>query len=991
MAFGLQRSARARSHGVVARVKRLKTICAAVTIGAAMTGCGGGSTPSTDPSSAGSQDGGGRLSAQSIPVSTAAVTGIGWIATPPEFAEPTSYTRSSNTGRTFYVDQSAGSDSNNGTTEQTPWKTLSRVGQEVFANGDAILLRCGRVWRESLSLSGNNRPDYKNLLIGAYGDDCTNDNRPVIRASKWVTDQGWVAAEPGSAVNKLSVTGPVMRLFQHGQPLMQARYPNPQSNGNRFASADVTGNLTGSETDAEKAAKKKLGFKVRATELSQLQGKVLAGATVYVRTLPYIVETAKVDSFNPTTGEVTLQQALRFPVEKSAGYIFEGKLWMVDSDGEWFHDSGTNHLYLQGNNTGLEATQREQGLHAYMVAGLKIERVRLEQQESDALTADQVTNLVINDVESVHSYGHGIVALSSPGASITQSRVDGAGKYGIVAINSADATITHNYVTRNGLFRVGAPQGDAASRSIGIRTQNSAGAHVEHNYIYNSSSNGIQFDNLAGVVVAYNTVLQPCQLLTDCGGIYTFGGENFSAASAIRGNVHHNIVAGLKSNLDGSHVYGTNNSVAGKNQAVAIYLDDHSSWVAVTDNHLVGTEVGVYINHGGNNLIQSNTVRAATYTSLLATFLPDKVESDQMQGNEVLDNTFLSLRRVDTGRFSDASITNINGELTYAQVWIHQDDPRAFFANNGGGPRNRSERNHTYTLSKIESPSVWRRVDSGKLEQVSGTVWGLKGLNTQWETLGLSQWIELTQPAANAKDKESNPVAFKAFRFTPSSSLISNGDFIDGQGGWVSNGGGFVYTSGAACGGAATCARVQAVALSNILASSTFSVTDQNLYRARYTVAAGAAGGGHNAQIRQNGNPSWSTVALSVPTSTWAANEVRRIEHFFKATTTASDVVLSLRPTDNVSVTGEMFFSQASLSPVTVEAQALPTLGSLGVTVVNASDTSKSFGCVPLGFSSADCTNGRVVDELGQLMPFPFQVPARSVKQLYVRLVDWAE
>lgn len=999
MAFYSPKSGcRRRALHVITCVRPFAAMCSAITLSASLFGCGGGNQPDASTTTNGDVNRE-RLTAQSIAVSTANVTGPSWTVVPPAFTEPNTYTRSSNTGRTFYVDVVDGNNSYPGTSEQQPWKTLSRVAQESFANGDAILLRCGRVWRESLTLTGVNRPNVKNILIGAYGNNCTSNQRPVIRASKWINDQGWVPTEVGSAVRKLSVSGTVKRLFRNGLPLMQARYPNPQVNGNRFALADVTGTLTGSENETELNAKKKTGFKVRATELSQLQNKDLVGATVYVRTLPYVVETAKVQSFNGTSGEVTLDHALTFTIEKSAGYIFEGKQWMVDSDGEWAHDGNDpGLLYFQPvagdpkGLEGLEASYQDYGLKVYLIDGLKIERVRFEQQEVAGIDAGEITNLVINDVESVYSFGHGVFAAQSPGVSITNTRVDGAGQYGIGAWESSGAIITDNYVTRSGLFRVGAPVGDNVSRSVGIRVKGGPNARIENNYVHNSASTGIFFENMPGVVVAHNTVLLPCQLLTDCGGIYTYGGTAFVPATATRGSVHHNIVAGLTSNLDGGFVYGLNNLVAGKNQAVGIYLDDHSSWVAITDNQIIGAEVGIYIHNGANNLIQSNTVRASTYASLLGVFDAKQPETDQMQGNDVRDNTFFSHRRVNTARFADAAITDINGDLTYAQLWMHRDDPSAFFASTGSGPRNRSENNHTYTLSKVETPSVWRSVSSGKLEQASGAIWGLKGLTTPYQTLGLSQWTAMTQPPVNAQDTESSPVAFKAFKFTGQASLISNGAFINGQGGWVSNGGEFEYWSGVMCGGPATCGRTKPTEAWNILASNAFSVTAQNLYRAQFTVAAGQTGGAHNAQIRLNASP-WSSVALSVPTSTWSANEVRRIEHFFRATTTASNIVLSLRPSDgsNMSNPGNMFFGQASLSSAAVETQALPPLSTLGMTLVNSSSASKSFGCVPLGFSSADCTNGRVVDELNQPVPFPLDVPAGGGKQLYVRLVEWVQ
>ena len=49
----------------------------------------------------------------------------------------------------YYVDATNGSDSNNGTSESTPWKTLSKINNMAsnFAPGDEIKLKCGETWK----------------------------------------------------------------------------------------------------------------------------------------------------------------------------------------------------------------------------------------------------------------------------------------------------------------------------------------------------------------------------------------------------------------------------------------------------------------------------------------------------------------------------------------------------------------------------------------------------------------------------------------------------------------------------------------------------------------------------------------------------------------------------------------------------------------------------------------------------------------------------
>lgn len=983
----------------------LISIAGAVVLSAVMAGCGGGD--GAQSSLPGTSKDGGRANAQTIWVPNGLIKNntAGWAAMPPAFATPGTYTPSGFTGTAYYVDPDGGNNTKDGKSPANAWHDLSQASAKIYEDGDAILLKCGGVWREKLQLNGTGRPNYKNLLVGAYqapnGPACADNSRPVIRGTRYVSSAGWTPVASGSAVLKLNVTGPVGHLFKDIQPLMKARYPNPQGDNNRFVFADVTGALTAGDTNEQKITKKKAGFRVRATELAFLQGKDVEGATVYIRTVPYMLETATVQSFNTTTGEITLTQPLRFTAENNVGYILEGKSWMVDTEGEWWYSGGASgELRYQpagGSTAGLEAAYIDTGLQVYNVPGLRVERIRFELQEGNGLDANTVTNLVVNDVESVHAWNYGLYAQASPGAVFTNNRVDGAGYFGIVGNASDGVSIAGNFVTRSGMSRIGGVPGTKAQGGGGIRLQISPNGHIENNYVYQVANGGISFDNKDGVVVANNTVIQPCVLLTDCGGIYTSDGDAVVAGTAIRSVVHHNIVAGVQSNLNGTHLYGINgNAVAGKDQGIGIYLDDHSSWVKAHDNTVSGVEVGFFIHNGANNVIESNTVRAATHASVVVSFDEAPSVADPVRNNLIKGNTFFSHRRVDATKFANNTVSeSIDGEHAYAQLWAHRDGATAFFIDNASGARNRSENNQTYTLSKVESPTVWRKVGT-RLEQASGAAWALN-TGGQVSTLGLSEWRALNQSTALTQDTESSPVSFKPFTYTPGGSLIGNGTFESNGGNWVANGVEFEYTSGAVCGGEAKCGRVKGSAVGYTLVSSPFSLTAPGVYLASYTMAAGPDGGGQDALVRLNASP-YTLQGSYVPGSTWASNEVRRIEYFFQASFTAGNAVLALRPNNSQDTSGpggtngtlnkNVYFGRAAVQSVS-NVQALPAFGTLGVNVINATTAQQTFGCTTVGIQSTNCA--LVVDEANLPVSFPFTVPARSAKQLYVRHADWAQ
>jgi len=81
----------------------------------------------------------------------------------------------------YYVDSSAGSDSQNGLTAATPWSTLARAAQAPLSPGDYLLLKRGSTWREALTLNASGAPDLP-ITVGAYGAGSVD---PAIDGSNW--------------------------------------------------------------------------------------------------------------------------------------------------------------------------------------------------------------------------------------------------------------------------------------------------------------------------------------------------------------------------------------------------------------------------------------------------------------------------------------------------------------------------------------------------------------------------------------------------------------------------------------------------------------------------------------------------------------------------------------------------------------------------------------------------------------------------------------
>jgi len=79
---------------------------------------------------------------------------------------------------TYYVDVTNGSDSNNGTSEDNTWKTISKVNSSSFNPGDSVLFKRGEEWWETLIVPSSGTSGNP-ITFGAYG---TGD-KPKIYSS----------------------------------------------------------------------------------------------------------------------------------------------------------------------------------------------------------------------------------------------------------------------------------------------------------------------------------------------------------------------------------------------------------------------------------------------------------------------------------------------------------------------------------------------------------------------------------------------------------------------------------------------------------------------------------------------------------------------------------------------------------------------------------------------------------------------------------------
>lgn len=98
-------------------------------------------------------------------------------------------------GKTYYVDATLGIDTNNGTSQSSAWKTLSKLNTSSFVAGDQILFKRGGVWNGNLTIKSSGTQSAP-ITFSSYG----TGNKPEIRnqgqySRSIVVEGDWIVVE----------------------------------------------------------------------------------------------------------------------------------------------------------------------------------------------------------------------------------------------------------------------------------------------------------------------------------------------------------------------------------------------------------------------------------------------------------------------------------------------------------------------------------------------------------------------------------------------------------------------------------------------------------------------------------------------------------------------------------------------------------------------------------------------------------------------------
>ncbi len=560
-------------------------------------------------------------------------------------------------------------------------------------------------------------------------------------------------------------------------------------------------------------------------------GLDVTGAGIHIRTTSWSIEDRTADTFDYDNSKLTWinENHTWQPIEdkddtfcainKDEGYYLDNKLWMLDNAGEWFYDEIESKLYVwlpdnpdplysyDPSDHVMEASTYENGVFVSERINVVLDNLRIDHAALDGINFSESSGFLVSNVDIYNSGRNGIGVDNSPSGTIEDCVVNSSVNQGIDVDASNSVSIIRNLVENSGT--VGSPKSSLAAIQM-----NSSYTSITGNTVRNSGYIGIRFKR--ATLVQNNVVEQSCLVLNDCGGIYTWNGNNPGTpqVSSIIGN----IVIDTIGNTDGTP------PSAGQ-WTKGIYLDDYSNSIHVVNNTVVNAIYsGINLHNASNITVENNTLYGNPGHQITLT---EDAYSGVMQNNSISGNTLFPI--------NDTESVRLRG--TYDNIYLSD------FSLN--------------TYSALYSDQL---IQERFKPDPSG------GYDVTLYTLG--DWLQ--------KGMDTGAALFYPFSIIPfhiasldSINLITNSTFdtsISPWGGWSSNGDA-TWTFKPECSVFGGCLKFSSGPTSNDnhLSSNNFDVVTGSNYMVEFNASSGLPGEGVTVtfMVRKAAPPYWESVGLN--------------------------------------------------------------------------------------------------------------------------------
>ncbi|MGC9394789.1 MAG: hypothetical protein ACP5J4_08035 [Anaerolineae bacterium] len=541
-------------------------------------------------------------------------------------------------GQTYYVSSSTGDDDNDGLSEGAPFATMTKVNSLDLQPGDSVLFKCGDVWRADPLIITRSGTAEASITFGTYPADCVD--KPVLSGAQPIA--GWTSSGANVYVANLSMAANagkfaygVNQLFRGDARLPMGRWPNLDEGDAGYATIDAQPGAA----------------QFRDGALPAVDWR---GAVAHIRGMRWYILNREVTGVSGTTLTLGANLDCWGGDCTGWGYFLNNHRATLDREGEWTYDAVTQQVYLyttggapaDGDIEGAVVLRDDARAWGGIVLGedlgdeiahIFIENwdirrwfrhgvttpTNLRNYENSAITVrdcfiGDVDGIGINLAAWVYDPWDGRPAGWRGGYNITLERnvIDVANRRGIDTY-ARNSVIRENVIRNVGLianlgaagmgcdFDAGGGQCTEDGDGIRIKVDEAADSGnnntVTRNRLERIAYNGMDVFGHTNVC-EQNVIREACYAKGDCGGVRTFGRDNFSATPVYQLEFRSNIVVDTPGNTDGCHE--TYKSLFG----FGLYIDNYSRDVLIDGNTVISSTAAGILYQRSTGMIQNNVL-----------------------------------------------------------------------------------------------------------------------------------------------------------------------------------------------------------------------------------------------------------------------------------------------------------------------------------------------------------------------------------------------
>lgn len=499
----------------------------------------------------------------------------------------------------YYI-SSNGDDLNDGLTEVTPWKSISKLNSmmSTVTPGSQILFRKGDVFYGMIMCTKSGTVGNE-IVFGSYGSGAL----PVIKGTKFIT--GWTVYSGN--IYSADFTDTISHLYANSKLMKIARFPN--SGFLKIDNASSTNNFY----DAE---------------LNQSAG-YWNQANCRVRTANWCYESRTVSNFSG--GYITLSSNTVYTMYSKSGYFFDNKLALLDTANEWYCDKAAGKIYFfapggaDPNQIQVEAVSTRFGfLQSNSSSNVIIQDLKFEAFRENCLELYIANNMNVRRciIKSSGKYG---LRINGSNNVIENNTFEDNINTAITGVFT-NCTISNNLLKRTGLT---AGYGENAWGSHGMQLYTATGTVCSDNVIDSTGFTGMIASK--NMIVKNNYITNSCLTLNDGGGI------DIDDADGLQ--ILDNIIMSSFGNVESSSspIRYANGIYFGPNITKNILIKGNT----LANNNYAGINVDNKPTSANNQIIE-NTFYNNAYTQLVMTDY-SAVSYTSSYNNIVRRNLFYSL------------------------------------------------------------------------------------------------------------------------------------------------------------------------------------------------------------------------------------------------------------------------------------------------------------------------------------------------------------